>query len=166
MTRLLAAALGLLLLPACSTTEVRRGRVDTDLVAQASRAVVHQLARELVERPGVVCADARTSSDGVPGQPATEQSVTLRTTGLTPAQRTALVLEVGRRIWTSSAPDVAGAAVLVLDEGGAGESELGRLLGQRRGVVRAVALSERFGPRPTPPPLTAPLPDPGNPGCP
>lgn len=167
MTCRLALVLGLLLLlPACSTTEVRGERIDTDLLEQAAQALVHQLARELVERPEVVCAESLVSNDGVPGEPATEQAVTLVTRGLTPAQRTALVLEVGRRIWTSPAPTVGGASVLVLDEAGGSESDLGRLLEQRRGTAGAAALAERFGPRPTPPPLTTPLPDPGDPGCP
>ncbi len=172
MNRLLVAGLlvALPLAAGCQDTVVRGERVPTADVEQAATAVLHQVAADLVARPDVVCADTTTSDDSVPTRPATDLFLTLVTTGLTPAQRDALALDAGRRLWTSPATVVGSVGVLVVDQGAppGGASALGSLVGDGTGRSAAVPeLAERFGPRPSPAPLTSPLPDPGAPpACP
>ncbi len=150
-------AVGLLaLLPACGD-----GTTDDEQARQ--EAGIHTVARELVERPGVVCAQGGLSTQGLPQAPRGSLFLTLTTTGLAEQEQEQLLLEVAEQLWRSDL-SVTELALDLRNDGGTA-LRLADVLEPAPSTVRSEDLRRAFGERP---PVDQPLPpidDPGNPDC-
>lgn len=139
------------------------GDGTTDEEQARQEAGIHQLAQELVTRPGVTCAEGVLSTQGLPSAPRGSLRLTLTTEGLPTPDQEQLVRDAARAVWES---DLAVTALyLELSNDRAIPVRIGGVLGKDEAFASSRDLEAEFGPRP---PRPSPLPardDPGNPEC-
>lgn len=139
------------------------GDGTTDQEQARQEAGIHQVAQELVTRPGVTCAEGVLSTQGLPSAPRGALRLTLTTEGLPAADQEQLVLDAARQVWES---DLAVTALyLELSNDRAIPLRIGGVLGNDEAFAGSEDLETEFGSRPTPPSPLLELDDPGNPDC-
>jgi hypothetical protein len=152
----LAVALLPLLLAGCGD-----GTTDDEQARQA--AGIHQVAQELVERPGVLCARGDVDTQGLPQAPRGSLLLNLTTTGLDRPDQEQLLRDAAERVWRS---DLAVSLLnldLRNDDGLA--VRLADVLETETTSVRAADLEREFGEQPAGDLPLPELDDPGNPDC-
>lgn len=122
-------------------------------------AGIHRVARDVAQRPGVVCAQGALNTEGLPRAPQGSFRLDVTTSGLSESQQRDLLREIARSLWVSDL------SVTNLVLGTPGGLNLADALGLPHTSVRYAELEAAFGPRPA---ISTPLPaieDPGNPEC-
>lgn len=134
------------------TTEESRARQE---------ALLHTIAQEVAELPGVVCVQASLDSQGLPTPPRGALFVRLTTDPELPdAQQRELTRETARRVWLSPL------VVRSLDLNTNGTIiTLAKVLNEDDTLVDAEDLEAAFGPQPPVPTPRPEIEDPGNPSC-
>lgn len=126
-------------------------------------AGIHQLAQELVTRPGVTCAEGAPSTQGLPSAPRGALRLTLTTEGLAAPDQEQLVRDAAREVWESDLS--VSSLYLELSNDRAIPVRIGEVLGKDTAFASSEDLEAQFGPRPARPSPLPELDDPGNPGC-
>lgn len=124
------------------------------------QARIHQIAQQVVELPGVVCAQGQLDSDGLPS--ARLGSLRVRVTfdaSLDRPARLAVFEQIGQTVWES---DLIVTSLVVGDGSGLGLEDS---IGADVGSPAAADLERAFGPKPPRPSPLPELADPGNPPC-
>ena len=163
-----AALSALLLLGGCAGGPDPEEAPDRDRAVAHDLALLHALARQVQERPGVVCVAAElVDAGGVPGVSLGDVRVLAVTEVLPVAGREALVRDVAQQVWDAGLTAVLslGVSVGTADADASTSSDIGRLLGgpDAGQVATSSQLEAAFGPLPSPA-ATVP-PDPGPQTC-
>lgn len=136
----------------------------TDDDEQARQAAgIHQVAQELVTRPGVSCAQGQIDTQGLPSAPDGSLRLMVTTDQMSAADQEQLLRDAAAQVWESDLS--VSTLFLEVRNGPELPVSIGDVLDTGVSFAEATDLESAFGPKPpAPSPLPA-LDDPGNPAC-